>query len=163
MAGKDTRHQPSLKTGRVENHPGFADPNPNSRDVEHASHVHHHGRPGGIQPQTGGQPKHATSAPVPIHGGFAVRHPSGGGGFVTGGGDLRSALASGAAGSNISDQLAPPPKVFAAPVAIVPGQRSRTTPGYTSGIHDALGKAVLAAAIHNGGPHEGRAVPAKEK
>lgn len=159
MAGRDTRHQPSLKTGRVENHPGMADPNLNSRDIEHASHVHHHSRPSGIQPQTGGLPKHATSAKVSIHGGMVSKTHYGA--LITGGGDLKSALAAGAVGSNISDTLAPPPKTLA-PVAIAFGQRSRTS-NHTTEVHAALGKAILAAAVHNGGPHEDRVVPAKEK
>jgi hypothetical protein len=139
----------------------MADPNPNSRDVEHASHKFHHARPQGIDPLTSGQPKHATgsAANVRPHGGMVSKTHYGA--LVTGGGDLKSALAAGSVGPNIGDMLAPPPKTLA-PVAIVFGQRSRTS-NHTTEVHAALGKAILAAAVHNGGPHEDRVVPAKEK
>jgi hypothetical protein len=144
---KDSRFQVDRKSGKIEAHP---DNRTNERTP--------HSRDGiGIDPRGTGHKKYghhnAIENPVQIHGGMAVKHPNIDA-HVTGGGNLHSALQSGAVGPGLGDYLsAPPNPKRLAPVKITPGMRSRTS-NHTDELHAMLGQKILASAIKSGGQHE---------
>jgi hypothetical protein len=145
-SNKDSRFQVDRKSGKISAHP-------DNRTDERTPHS----RGGvGIDPRGTGHKKYghhnAIENPVKIHGGMTVRHPVSKE-FVTGGGNLHSALTSGAVGPGLGDYLSTPPRKTLAPVKITPGMRSRTS-NHTDDVHAMLGQKILASALKSGGQHE---------
>ncbi len=142
---KDSRFQVDRRSGKVELHTANTT---NERTP--------HSRGGvGIDPRGTGHRKmlhNALTHQVPIHGGMAVKHPTIDA-YVTGGGNLHSALQSGAV-PGLGDYLSCPPNPKRlAPVKITPGMRSRTS-NHTDDVHAMLGQKILASALKSGGQHE---------